>query len=69
MSKLLILTSYAKFLLQIERLMSDREMFGRAGDLSVFPFREDEVGETKERCPLTSNFDAKKIHEVKQSSL
>ena len=36
MNKLLILTSYAKFLLQIEKLMSDREMFGRADDLSVF---------------------------------
>ena len=36
MNKLLILTSYTKFLLQIERLMSDRETFGRAGDLSVF---------------------------------
>ena len=69
MNKLLILTSYTKFLLQIERLMSDREMFGRADDLSVFLFREDEVGESKKRCPLTLNFDAKKIHEVKQSAL
>ena len=26
-----------------------------------------EVGGSNERCPLTSNFDAKKIHELKQS--
>ena len=29
----------------------------------------DEVGGSNERFPLTSNFDAKNIHEVKQSSL
>ena len=46
-------------LLQIERLMSDREMFGRAEDLSVLPFQGDEVGESNERCPLTLNFDKK----------
>ena len=26
---------------------------------------EDQVGESNERCPLSSNFDAKQIHEVK----
>ena len=29
----------------------------------------DEVGGSNERCPLTSNFDAKEIHEVNQSVL
>ena len=46
-------------LLQIQRLMSGRKMFGRAEDLSVLPLKADEVGESNECCPLTSNFDAK----------
>ena len=29
----------------------------------------DEVGASNERCPLTSNFDAKKLRKVKQSEL
>ena len=32
-------------------------------------FQGDEVGGSNERCPLTSNFDAKKIHEVNQCAL
>ena len=49
-------------LLQTERLMSDREMLGRAENLSVFAkFQGDEVGGSKERCPLQLNFDAKKV--------
>ena len=53
-------------LLQIERLMSDREMFGSAEDLSVFAIPGgDEVLLSNERCPLTLNFDAKKIKKVK----
>ena len=40
-------------LLQIQRLMSNREMLGRAEDLSVF------ARGSNERCPLTSDFDAK----------
>ena len=31
--------------------------------------QQDEVGGSNERRPLTSNFDAKKFHEVKQSAL
>ena len=45
--------------LQTERLMSDREMFGRAEDLSVFAIPFHEAGESNERCPLTLNFNAK----------
>ena len=52
-------------LLQIERLMSDREMLVRAEDLSVFAI----PGGRKERCLLGLNFDAKKIQEVMQSAL
>ena len=48
-------------LLRIQRLMSNRDMFGRAEDLSVFAISGEEVGESNERCPLTSNFDAKKF--------
>ena len=44
-------------LLQIERLMSDREMSARAEDLSVFAIPG---GRSNERCPLTLNFDVKK---------
>ena len=46
-------------LLQIERLMSDREMFVRAEDLSVFTIPGGRSRGGNERCPLTSNFDAK----------
>ena len=49
--------------------MSDRKMFGRTEDLSVLPLKVDEVGGRNKCCPLTSNFDAKKNHEVKQSAL
>ena len=31
--------------------------------------QEDEVGGSNERYPLTSNFDAKEIHEAKQSTI
>ena len=57
-------------LLQIERLIPGREMFGRAEDLSVSAIPGGtKSGECNERCPLTLNFDAKKIHEVKQRAL
>ena len=49
-------------LLQIQRLMSNREMFGRAEDLSVFAIPGgDEFLGSNERCPLTPDFDAKKF--------
>ena len=48
-------------LLQIERLMSDREMFRRAEDLSVFAIPGGRSRGSNERCPLTLNFDAKKF--------
>ena len=49
-------------LLHIQRLMSDRKMFGREDDLSVsVPFQGDEVGGSNECCPLRSNFNAKKF--------
>ena len=41
--------------------MSNREMFGRAEDLSVFAIPGDEFGGSNERCPLTSDVDAKKF--------
>ena len=46
-------------LLQIERLMSDREMFEGQKIYQLLPFQWDEVGGSNERCPLTLNFDAK----------
>ena len=48
-------------LLQIQRLMSDRELFGRAEDLSVFTIQGEEVGGCNEGCPPTLNFDGKKF--------
>ena len=53
-------------LLQIQRVMSDREMFGRAEDLSVFaiPWRRSGEG-SNEHCPLASDFDAKKFEFTK----
>ena len=44
---------------QIQRLMSDKEMFGRAEDLSVFAIPGGRSRGKQEGCPLTSNFDAK----------
>ena len=55
-------------LLQIQRLMSNREMFGRAEDLSVFAIPGGRVRGKQRALPLTSDFDAKN-HEVKQSAL
>ena len=46
---------------QIQRLMSNREMFGRAENLSVFAIPGNEFGGSNERSPLTSDFDAKKF--------
>ena len=50
-------------LLQIQRLMSNREMFGRAEDFQFLPFQGDEFGGGNKRCPLTSDFEAKKFTE------
>ena len=57
----------------------DKERISQRGALSIEPSDErshyyfhqgDEVGGRNERCPLTSNFDAKEeIHEVKKSTL
>ena len=46
-------------LLQIQRLMSDRRMFGRAEDLSVFAIPGGRSRGKQRVLPLTSNFDAK----------
>ena len=52
-------------LLQIQKLLSDRKMFGRAEDLSVFAIpggRSRGGGGGGSECrPLTSDFDAKKF--------
>ena len=55
-----VLQNYGS-LLQMQRLMSNREMFGSAEDLQFLPFQGDEFGGSNERCPLTSDFDAKKF--------
>ena len=55
-----------RLLFQIERLMSDREMFGRAEDLSAFAITEwRSLVKQQALSPNNINFDAKKIHEVK----
>ena len=40
-------------LLQVQRLISNREMY------QFLPFQRDDFGGSNERCLLTSNFDAK----------
>ena len=46
-------------LFQIERLMSDREMFEGQKIYQFLPFQGDEVGGSNGRCPLTLNLDVK----------
>ena len=56
-------------LLQIQRLMSNREMFGKAADLSVFAIPRGRS--RRKQRPLSANIKlrCKKIHKVKQSAL
>ena len=56
-------------LLQIERLMSDREMIGRAEDLSVFAIPGGRSRGKQRALSAKIKLGCKKIHEAMQSTL